>query len=601
MLRSSRRAAAIIVLALVTGVSAAGGAGSGGDSARGLLFRLTERGTINFASGVGGGQMDNRTCSVAGNPAADFDISCDDTWSPENESPIVANPENPNHLVAGSNDYQIGTAGANLTARIPTGYFVSFDGGATWRDGQIPMGNGSSGGNGDPVPAFNAKFDTVHMAQLSAGCGSFCGHISVSVATSLDGGLTWKQPVTVAQGVASLTPSRAARFNDKEWMTVDNNPDSPHYGRIYVTATKFVNTLFGGYDKSPIAISWSDDGGHTFTRPQIISGAEDKCSFQSTGTGTDCDEDQFSIPEVASDGTVYVHFLNFQNEDEWEVVTDFDSTLMVTRSTDGGESWTTPVRVAELEDGLSDMPWTVIGRQSPWGHQIRWNAWGNISVNPNDPDDVVVVWADRDEANPNATDACIDEIPGEAPDYDPCEAGPGSDTDVRLSRSTDGGETWGDPVTVSDAPGHQWFPWADHLSDGSLAIGWDEDTTAAPADTFVHVLWQGSADGDGSSEVLGPEEHVDVSVTHWTGQYVPQSAWPAACGPAGYSDGSIADAEGKDCNVFHGDYTGLAVGPDDAVHVVWTGLNRLEQSPQVDPYTGGDHDGYAQDAMYARR
>ena len=72
------------------------------------------------------------------------------------------------------------------------------------------------------------------------------------------------------------------------------------------------------------------------------------------------------------------------------------------------------------------------------------------------------------------------------------------------------------------------------------------------------------------------------------------------CGPAGYSDGSIADARGKGCNVFHGDY-GLAVGPDDAIYVVWTGLNRLATSPQLDFYIGGQHDGYAQDAMFRVR
>jgi hypothetical protein len=101
--------------------------------------------------------------------------------------------------------------------------------------------------------------------------------------------------------------------------------------------------------------------------------------------------------------------------------------------------------------------------------------------------------------------------------------------------------------------------------------------------------------------VLGDEEHIDVSVTHWAGQYVPQDRWPAICGPAGYSDPPVTDAEGKDCNAFHGDYTGLAVGSDSAVHVVWTGLNRFTKSPQLDFYTGGKHDGYAQDAMYAKR
>jgi hypothetical protein len=96
-------------------------------------------------------------------------------------------------------------------------------------------------------------------------------------------------------------------------------------------------------------------------------------------------------------------------------------------------------------------------------------------------------------------------------------------------------------------------------------------------------------------------ENVDISVTHWAGQYVPQDAWPAVCGPDGYTDPPVANAEGKDCNVFHGDYTGLAVGTDGAVNVVWTGLNRFATSPQIDAYTGQPHDGYAQDAMYARR
>jgi hypothetical protein len=53
--------------------------------------------------------------------------------------------------------------------------------------------------------------------------------------------------------------------------------------------------------------------------------------------------------------------------------------------------------------------------------------------------------------------------------------------------------------------------------------------------------------------------------------------------------------------VFHGDYTGLQVDNASRAHITWTGLNRLETSPQIDPYTGELHDGYVQDAMYARR
>ena len=63
----------------------------------------------------------------------------------------------------------------------------------------------------------------------------------------------------------------------------------------------------------------------------------------------------------------------------------------------------------------------------------------------------------------------------------------------------------------------------------------------------------------------------------------------------------VLNAEGKDCNVFHGDYTGLAVGSDNRINVVWTGLNRFAVSPQIDAYTGEPHDRCAQDAMFARR
>ena len=76
-------------------------------------------------------------------------------------------------------------------------------------------------------------------------------------------------------------------------------------------------------------------------------------------------------------------------------------------------------------------------------------------------------------------------------------------------------------------------------------------------------------------------------MTHWAGQYVPQTAWPAICGPAGYRTRRITDAEGKDCNVFHGDYTGLAV---DSTRPRPRRLDRPEPHSRVAaarPYTGG--------------
>lgn len=142
-------------------------------------------------------------------------------------------------------------------------------------------------------------------------------------------------------------------------------------------------------------------------------------------------------------------------------------------------------------------------------------------------------------------------------------------------------------MILEDTNGPACFPWSDYKSDGTLVVAWDQDTGTAPADTFNHVLKVSGA----AVTSLGPTENPDVSLTHWAGQYT--TAWPAICGPSGYSDGPVDDAEGKDCNIFHGDYTGLAVGPDDSINVVWTGLNRFATAPQVDFYTGDLHDAYA--------
>ena len=188
---------------------------------------------------TGGGLSKNRierfTCDATGDPTDAVDISCNDTalgqdWAPDNEIAVAVDPTDPDHLVAGSNDYFYSFNNANgaRQAIVPTGYFTSFDGGETWVDGQIPMRTGN--GAGDPAPAFDAEHETVIMAQLEnvgglSGATVAQGDVAVSVST--DGGLTWSEPITVMKGSgAGIGPAKNATFWDKEWLTVDNHEGS---------------------------------------------------------------------------------------------------------------------------------------------------------------------------------------------------------------------------------------------------------------------------------------------------------------------------------------------------------------------------------------
>src|SRR5918994_760403 len=240
-------------------------------------------------------QIERFRCESAGNPAVAVDMSCNLTelgqnWAPDNEIAIAVDPEDPDHLVAGSNDYyyRFNNSTGARQAIVPTGFFTSFDGGETWIDGQVPMQSGN--GAGDPAPAFDRKHGVVLMAQLENTTGLGGANTSqgdVSVGRSGDGGRPWGEPITVMQGSGALR----SLFYDKEWLTVDNNPDSPHYGRAYLTSTLFESGQQGSYLASPIYMSYSDDGGRTWTTPKEISGSHPSCTFQETGDANVCDED----------------------------------------------------------------------------------------------------------------------------------------------------------------------------------------------------------------------------------------------------------------------------------------------------------------------
>jgi hypothetical protein len=163
-------------------------------------------------------QIERFRCTSAGNPAAAVDISCNTTeynqdWNPDNEIAVAVDPTNPNHILAGSNDYfyRFNNSTGARQALVPTGFFTSFDGGATWIDGQIPMRTGN--GAGDPSPAFDRRHGVALMAQLenTGGQGSANvsqGNVSVSRSPKVASPGVSPSPCSRARAPGSAQPTR---------------------------------------------------------------------------------------------------------------------------------------------------------------------------------------------------------------------------------------------------------------------------------------------------------------------------------------------------------------------------------------------------------
>jgi hypothetical protein len=127
------------------------------------------------------------------------------------------------------------------------GFYTSFDGGETWTQGNMSAEDARRIGS-DPVTVFDVKHGTVIHTSLSFYPNGRDGDVVASIST--DGGLTWNTVVEVGDGQGSDFDDVQV-FNDKEWAVTDNDPDSPFYGRTYVTWSRFL-FLNGAYAESPM-------------------------------------------------------------------------------------------------------------------------------------------------------------------------------------------------------------------------------------------------------------------------------------------------------------------------------------------------------------
>lgn len=332
---------------------------------------------------------------------------------------IPGSPGQPSLLVAAYNDYPY-TGGPGL------GFSRSTDGGASWTAIQMmtPI-------NPHTILPMDDSFDpTVTIDTVG---NVFVGHISsdsfwysgMYVHKSTDGGVTFQPPVTVALDLPpGPPPDPLFRFNDRCQITADISSTSPNTDNIYVAWIKdrgFSMPL----PWSDIYFSFSTNNGVTFSTPVTINEIQH-------------DMANMPVPAVASDGTVYVSWMDYN------VWTGGTGTIYLDKSTDGGVTWgpdknIMPVNLPPLTlttgTGLTD----VVSKGAPV-----------LKVSPLNPNHVYIIFA----ADPD---------------------GPGFDeADIFFIRSTDGGVSWSVPVRVNDDAtiNDQHLPWMDVKPDGTIDIAW---------------------------------------------------------------------------------------------------------------------------------
>ncbi len=408
----------------------------------------------------------------------------------QNETWIAADPSNPRHLVGSYNDYRRGDGTCGVS--------YSLDGGRTWADATTP--NGFARGNfvGKAREYFQASGDTSvawdTKGNVYLSCGAFDRGANVSPNPDQSSAL-YVFRSTGTNGASFNFPGRAVVTHDdtagagnflldKQLMTVDNHPGSPYADRIYVTWTSFAEDGTGY-----IYEAHSSDYGESFSRPVLVSRNSGLCG-NTYGLPTPrgrCNENQDSQPFTGPDGALYVVYNNYNN-----VVRGADNRnqVLLSRSTDGGASFSSPVKVADFYDlpdcdtyqGAGSNPFRacVVEKGPSTNSVFRANNYPIGAVDPTGRDKVVVTFGSYINRDSNEARGCTPA--GFAADGQDLYAGVkdgGCNNDIVYSVSTDAGASFSGGVidprqlpVVSDSPAQattdQFWQGAAFASDGSL-------------------------------------------------------------------------------------------------------------------------------------
>jgi hypothetical protein len=405
------------------------------------------------------------------------------------EPSIAVNPQNPLNVVAA---YQEGRRANGGDAT--NGFATSFDGGATWTSGELPKlttqitPTGSFERASDAVVAFGPD-NVVYANSLVFDQDTSNGLRSgMAVNVSKDGGRTWSDPVV-------FQDDQLGGLNDKNWIVVDQS-DAPghHKGRVYVVWDRVAPVVYQYCDAncdnvnnwlptfatlSPLVFPGQGIGAYPVIMANGGLGIVMSTTTEGIPTNTGADEPevdaqnqvfisaptagqtpypaplQFLPPvQIAADksnptpaqrasdglpaaavdpsrGTLYAVW------DDGRFRTDGANDAVISRSTDSGQTWSSPARV------------------NPGPKTDHVNHY-NVTIAVGEDGKVYVDYRQRDQSAPG-------------PLFTPT-------IETYHQQSSDGGRTWTQPLLVDSVASNAYY---DAFSrDGSFEGDYDQTATA---------------------------------------------------------------------------------------------------------------------------
>jgi hypothetical protein len=429
-------------------------------------------------------------------PSTNVRVSVVNGYSFKNEptvsvNPISGSPLGPERLVAGA-IYQTRTT-------QHCGIYRSANGGTSWTNvgvlqGQFKAGNGVNlPVQADPVVRY-ARNGAVFYECQAYNNVTLQGSLFVSKSTT--DGSTWGLPVAV------IRAANPTEDNDKPWLAIDISTDSPFRDNIY-TCWNHLTIGSSGETLSKIQFATSTNFGNSYSSPKTLS-TSDASAYCTVGVGPD--------------GSVFVAWIDYSAT---------PAQLLVTKSTDGGNSFGPIIRVND-----------VFPVELPNSH-FPVDTFPDIAIARNG--DVHIVWNDDRYRSS------------------------GFGSDILIATSTDGAASWttNDINLVDPSNTDQFFP--------TVAVGYPARGTVGSGISnlgTIHVFFY-----DKHYVSTPPNTFIDVT-----------EADNHARGIGAFNLNKVTDVSsnpyltGCDPYQFFGDY--IDAGVNRLTHVVWTDCRNAARTGQ---------------------